>query len=115
MRHFQSQNAVAQVQAGNIFGMVAVAGSAHRIARPKHRCRLGKRPTDPTRYGTWYLGETRTTTGDDCSAELSDERLSLRERPRSVSAQQPVRVARVSGDPAAALWAAMVLSRAMCS
>ena len=114
MRNFQSQNSVAQVQAGNIFGMVAVAGSAHRIARPKHRC-LGKRPSDPTRYRTWSLGDPRTTTGDDCSPELSDEQLSLRERPRSVSVEQPVRVARVTGDPAAALWAAMVLSRAMCS
>ena len=114
MRNYQSQNSVAQVQAGSIFSLVAVAGSAHRIPRPKHRC-LGKRPVDPTQYGTWSLGDTRTGTGDNCLAERSDERLSLRERPRSVPVESPVRVSRVAGDPAAALWAAMVLSRAMCS
>ena len=76
MRIIQSQNSVAQVQAGNIFGMVAVAESAHRFARPRHlvgvghRC-LGKRPADPTRYGTWCL-DTRTGTGDDYSSEQSD-------------------------------------------
>ena len=115
MRNFQSQNSVAQVQAGNYFGMVAVAGSAHRIPDPKHRC-LGKRPADPTRYGTWCL-DTRTGIGDDYSSEQSDEQLSLREcpRPLSVPVESPVRVSRVAGDPAAALWAAMVLSRAMCS
>ncbi len=103
LRDKQNIGSVVQVQAGNISGVVANAADAHRPVLThspglrKRSTAMRMRRTDPTGCpDTWPGGSVLTT-------ELARE-------PESFPAP-----ARPAGSPPAAIWASLILSRAMSS
>lgn len=105
-RLHQNQCSIFLIRAAGRAGLASGTDFARRNTSAKHP-RSGKRPSDSTMCGPHGLGRTGAETGDSLH---QCERLSLRDW----SGRVPVR-SRVAGDPPAAIWATLVLSRTMSS
>jgi hypothetical protein len=97
------------VPAGNFLGKARKADAAHRPLPLLHRD-LGKRPAKRRRPDKPGFGCSTAGTGDLHSFRRRNERRS----PGGPSLNIAMRP-RVVGEPAAALWAALVVSRALIS
>ena len=107
-QNIQNRCSVFQIHAQNQFDLAGGAEAANRVAPAKHSS-LGKRFSDPAPSGLASpenLGlSTEIGTGGGSTRISGERRHEVSERTLS----------RAAGEPPAAIWAALVISRAMCS
>jgi hypothetical protein len=111
----QNQNSVAQLHVGNPAAMLNCADAAHPVSPVQHPY-LGRRPWEPRSRGkdaeSFGTCEPCSVFGGGPGRLTSSIRRRLRLQDASVfMPAQP----RSAGDPPAAIWAALVLSRALGS
>lgn len=102
MWHNDNHGLVVRFHSEGNFGMVRRAAVAHRTPLKTPCPKLGKRPCDLPIIS-------------DSDIAGMDSTYMSQPMPASAVIETVTRRPRVAGDPSAALWASLVLSRALCS
>ena len=111
LRNMQNLGSVFQLRAGDFAGMLTAADPVHGVRSAEHLC-SGKRPSRLGASGKQSPGLLECASGSGLrrsrSLRYCREQLSRRD----VVGVKPTRP-RTAGDPPAAIWAALVIQRAM--
>lgn len=113
LRNKQNQDSVSQLHRGDFAGLLNVADSAHSVPSPMHGL-PDRRTSNPGACGKQVPGLLECYSGTGVRRSRSQSECGQRLRQRITVGIRPAQV-RTVGNPPAAVWAALVIRRALSS